>query len=91
MNTDTNTTKPRYIILTAAARMPGNCLGRYRRVAVVELVPGFGETPKMISPRAKGVARIVAVWEKQNVGRTERCAYGRSLAAAAELCARLNG
>jgi hypothetical protein len=45
----------RYIIMTASAKMPSSCKGTYRRVAVVELEPGFTGVPKMISARARGV------------------------------------
>lgn len=80
----------RHIILTASAKMPRNCWGIYRRVAVLELEPGFTGTPKMISERAKGVRSIVRSWERLNVGRTERCAYEVALAEAEELCQALN-
>ena len=80
----------RYIVMTAAARMPASCKGRYARVAVVELEPGFTGSPKMISERARGVRRIVETWEKCHVGKTERCAYERALAEAFALAEDLN-
>ncbi len=86
----TTTAASRYIVQTAAACMPGCCKGTYRRVAVLELEPGFEGTPKMISSRARGVRRVVATWERQNVGSTERCAYARALAAAEEMADDLN-
>jgi len=85
--TKTNTTK--YIVMTATASMPASCWGRYRRVAVVELEAGFDEMPKMISPRARGISRIVRIWESLNVGLTKRCAYRVALAEAEGLAAKL--
>ena len=69
--------------------MPSSCRGVYRRVAVLEVEQGL-EYVSMISPRARGCARIVETWEKLNVGSTPRCAYERALAAARALAADLN-
>lgn len=77
-------------MLTAAAPMPRSCWGRYRRIAVVELCDGFAGRPKMISPRARGVVRIVQTWERLHVGITERGAYQRALVEARALAERLN-
>lgn len=79
-----------YIVMTAAAAMPSSCWGTYRRVAVVELDLEACEKynikePKMISEHARGIKRIIAVWEKCNVGKTARCAYQRALAEAQAL------
>ena len=79
----------RYIIMTASAQMPNSCRGIYRRVAVVELTPGFTKTPKMISERAIGIKRIVETWERLNVGKTHRCAYQVALMEADELIQQL--
>jgi len=76
-----------YIVMDRAAKMPGNCWGQYRRVAVVEVEAGV--KPKMISERARGVVRVVQTWEKQHVGTTERCAFRRALIEARELAAEL--
>src|SRR5271155_1024935 len=70
-----------YIVQTAAAQMPSSCKGRYRRVAVLEVLEGV-ERASMISERARDVIRVVATWEKLNVGTTPRSAYGRALAEA---------
>lgn len=78
-----------YIVMTAAAAMPATCWGKYRRVAVVEVEQGAA-WPAMISERARGVVRIVATWERRNVGTTERCAYARALTEAQELADKLN-
>ena len=83
------TTSTRYIVMDAAAAMPGSCKGRYRRVAVIEIEAGFAGEPKMISERARGVARIVATWERLSDGRTERCAFSRALAEAETMAATL--
>lgn len=90
MNADTAAPAPKFIVMQAAACMPGNCWGRYRRVAVVEVTDGFKGRPAMISARARGVARVVALWDKQSVGKTARCAFQRALAEAVALCDRLN-
>lgn len=55
----------------------------YRNVAVLEVEPGAA--PKMISERARGVVRIIAHYGPQNVGKTKRCAYERTLAKAKNL------
>lgn len=85
MATQTDT---HFIVMDSAARMPGTCWGRYRRVAVVEAVKGT--SPKMISERAIGVVKVVETWEKLNVGTTERCAFERAMAVAREMAAELN-
>ena len=74
----------RFVIQTAAAKMPISCWGKYRRVAVLEISSEI-ESAKMISERAKGVVRVVQTWEKLNVGKTKACAYQRALAEARAL------
>jgi hypothetical protein len=80
--------------MTAAAKMPNSCWGRYRRVAVVELSPDFDGRPAFIGDRARGVARIVATWERCHAGRyaetTGRTAYARAYRAALAMAATLN-
>lgn len=88
--TTSATSAPKFVVMQANACMPGNCWGRYKRVAVVEIADGFKGKPKMISSRARGVARVVALWDKRNVGKTDRCAFRQALAAAEALAARLN-
>jgi len=83
-------TSVKHIVMTAAAPMPASCWGRYKRVAVVELEAGFDAMPKMISPRARGINRVVRTWESLNVGSTDRCAYRVALAEAAEMADQLN-
>ncbi len=75
----------RYIIMTASAKMPMSCWGRYARVAVVETDLPEGQSPKMISKRARGLIRIVETWERLNVGTTEKCAFQRARTEAQEL------
>ena len=77
-----------YIVKHSTARMPGSCKGRYRHVAVMEVDPGT--VPSMISPRARGVRRIVQTWDRCNVGLTDRCAFRRALAEAGRLADQLN-
>lgn len=79
-----------FIVKTAADRVPGGW-GTYRRVAVLEVEPGVtADDVAMISPRAKGVIRVVETWNRLNVGKTDRCAYRRALAAAHALAEDLN-
>jgi hypothetical protein len=79
-----------FIVMTASAKMPADCWGKYGRVAVVELEPGFTGSPKMISTHARGVKRIVTTWEKQFIGSSDRCAFERSCRQAQELADELN-
>lgn len=82
-------TVPHYVVMTAAAKMPGSCkFGRYGKVAVVE-TDGY-HTPKQIHPRHAAVRSIVAVWDRLNIGHTERCAYRRALAEAEAMAMRFN-
>lgn len=89
MSTSTST---EFVVLTASAKMPSSCWGNYGRVAVLEVERGT--TPKMISPRARGVVRVVETWERlhsgKRAGRGGRCAFSRALLEAEELAARLN-
>lgn len=78
-----------FIVQTAAAAMPGSCWGVYRRVAVLEVERGISRVSS-ISAHARGCVRVVATWERLNVGHTERCAYRRALAEAERLAATLN-
>jgi hypothetical protein len=82
---DTTTT---FVVLDKAAKMPGTCWGIYRRVAVLEVTQGA--IPAMISRRARGVVRVVATWERCNVGKTDRCAFSKARAEARALAAQLN-
>jgi hypothetical protein len=77
-----------YIVRTASAKMPASCKGCYRKVAVIEVEDGV--VPKMISERARGVLRIVEMWDALNVGKTDRCAYKLALLAANHMAERLN-
>lgn len=85
-------TQPRFIVLTASTTPAVNCWGKYQRVALVELDGTLpeGARPKMISERARGIARIHRTWENLNVGSTARCAFRRALSEAQELCSVLN-
>jgi len=83
----------RYIVMNSRTRMPPSCWGCYRRVAVVELDDDAlraGETPRMISTRARGVRRIIQTWEKLHVGSTERSAFRRALREARAMAQALN-
>lgn len=80
-----------YLVMTSSAQVKGKArmYGRYRNVAVVEVMTNF-DRPKMISERARGVVRIVRHWGSCSVGTTKRCQYEVALAEANELCAQLN-
>ena len=82
-------TSTHFIVQTAAAQMPGTCKWPYRRVAVLEVPLGV-ERASMISDRARNVVRVVATWEKCNVGRMMRSAYKLALDEATALAAELN-
>jgi hypothetical protein len=84
-----------HIVMEASAQVPSSWKWQrpMRKVAVVELTDEYaasGERPKMISDRAKGVAKIVEVWDRLNVGKTDKCAYRVTLKEAQELAMRLN-
>ena len=86
---DTENRRTKFVVKSSAARMPPNCWGTYRRVAVLELDTGAPE-PRMISGRARGVVAVVRTWERCSVGSTARCAYQVAMKEAAELAAALN-
>jgi hypothetical protein len=77
-----------YIVKTSAARMPSSVKARYSHVAVMDVEPDTW--PSMISPRARGVRRIVQTWARCHVGQTDRCAFKRAVAEADRLAAQLN-
>ena len=85
---DSNT--PRYIVMSASAKMPGTCWGHYGRIAVIERDLGYEGRIAMISNRARGVKKVVETWENLNIGKTDRCAYSRALRKAEEYAKRLN-
>jgi len=76
-------------VMTATAQMPSSCWGRYGKVAVVELETPDSE-PKMISERARGIKRIVALWDRCFWGKTERCEFNKALREAEKMAAELN-
>ena len=86
------TTKKQYAVLTATAHVPSTCWGRYGKVAVAEIdpaeVPADGRI-KMISNRARGVVRIIQIWDRLYHGSTDRCAYRRACREAYALIAHL--
>lgn len=86
----------KYIVMESAAQVRGKMreFGVYRRIAVVEVNDVYAlvdARPKMISPRAKGVVRIVQEWSPMHKGKTERSEYYVALKAAEEMAAELNG
>lgn len=71
----------KFIYMEACPALSGKArqFGRdYRKMAVVELEPGFDGYPKMISERSRGVRRIVAC-TVEHVGKTSRSAGVRTM------------
>jgi hypothetical protein len=85
----TTATATRFVVLTAVAKMPNSCWGIYKRVGVLEIEASVDERRLSIDARRRGVVRVVATWEKCNVGHTARCAYQKALVEARELAASL--
>lgn len=81
-----------FIIKTSRDRVPGLRYGiaDYYRIGVLEMEEGT-TVAKMISPRARGVVRVVETWDALYRGKTDRCAYARAMKEAQSLCDRLNG
>ena len=79
-----------YIAKTATAQMPNSCWGRYGKVGVIEVEDGV-EDVAMISDRARGVIRVVEVWDRQFWGKSNRCAFAIACREAEGLAANLNG
>jgi hypothetical protein len=82
------------IVVTKSAAMPSSCKGHYRKVAVVD-VPYWlawqkDFQPREISERCKEVLRVIRNYGPQSVGKTERCAYQRTIKAATELAHEYN-
>lgn len=78
-----------YIVRESSCSMPSSCKGRYVRVAVLEVQDDV-TVVSMISARARGVIRVVRIWDKLSVGKTSRCAAERARAEAQALADRLN-
>ena len=73
-----------YHLVTSRACMPPSCRGDYRRVAILRVDRHEHVTDwAPLTIREQRGVEIVQTWEKCNVGKTERCAYKRALAAAA--------
>ena len=78
-----------FIVQTATAHMPPSVKHLYRRVAILEVDEGV-EHVSMISARARGCHRVVALWDRLHVGATGQSAYRRTVAMADIVCAALN-
>ena len=72
-----------FIVKTATLHMPHH----YGKVAICEVEKGVN--PKMISPRAKGMVRIVEAWGPLQM-KGERSAFALALDEARRTCAVLN-
>lgn len=75
-----------YVVVASATKAPQGARSPYKRVAVLEVVPGT--VPKRIAV-GRGVRQIVRTWERLHVG-GERSAYARARADAEALAAELN-
>lgn len=78
-----------FVVVDKKACMPMSCWGanRYRKIAVVETDGTC--YPAMISERARGVLRVVQVWDRVHDGKTDRSAAARARREAAALAAEL--
>lgn len=79
---------PLYVVLTAQAKMPTSCMGRYGRVAVIK-TDGVN-MPKHINPRHNTVKGIVQIWDRLFWGTSNKCAFARAVTAAKALAEDLN-
>jgi len=83
---------PKFIYMESCPALKGKARQfgrRYRKLAIVELEPGFEGIPKMISERAIGVRRVVEC-SVEHVGRTPRSAGVRTMARYRAMVAALN-
>lgn len=78
----------KFIVLDRCAKMPTSVWHPYRKVAVIE-TDGTG-VPSYISTRHRAVIRIVKLWDRLCVGKTDRCAYRQALIQAKALANELN-
>jgi hypothetical protein len=63
-----------FIIKESCAQMPGSCKygsGEYIKIGLMQMEQGV--KPSMISDRAKGCIKVLAVWDRVHDGTTERC------------------
>lgn len=66
------------IIVTKTACMPSsNKFGRYGKIGVMEVKKG--STPKMISNRAKGVIKVIEIFDRLHIGKTSKGAFQRKI------------
>ena len=77
MNASNTTTE--FVVKSSSAKQPSSRKWQHprNRVAVMEVVPGT--MPKMISPRAVGVIRVIRVWEDLYTGPSDHCQYARAM------------
>ena len=82
--------KTEFVVRDSSAHQPSSRKWKHprRRVAVLEVEPGA--VPAMISERARGVIRIVRVWEDLYTGPSQHCQYARAMSAAREMAERLS-
>ena len=78
-----------YIVMHRSTKMPTSVKAPYRKVAVVEISAEMTQEPSMISERARGVKRIVQVWDRLHA-KGRNTAFRRALAEAEELARSLD-
>ena len=77
-----------WIVMTASAHMPSSCKGKYRKIALVDVIePDY--RPGRIDARDKKITQVIQ-WGNHNVGKTDRCAYAVALKKAEAHAAELN-
>ncbi len=81
-------TETEFIVMDSSAKMPSSCWGRYRRVALVEVIKG--QRPARLGSSNKSIVKIHELWDKLHEGKTEACAYNKALREAREMCAAEN-
>lgn len=89
MKNETRTATDTHFIVQTASTQCAAKFGNYRKVAILEVTEGLIEV-SMISAHAKGCVRVVAMWDRLNVGTTDACAYQMQLAEAVKVTADLN-
>lgn len=82
----------KYVVKASCFHQPSSRKWKHprMRVAVLEVEDG-APPPKMISTHARGVVRVVRVWEDLYAGTSGRDQYSRAWKAACEMAERLGG
>lgn len=65
------------IVIEPACMPSSNKFGRYGKVGLVEVIPG--SNPRTISNRASGVIKVLKVFDRLHVGKTNAGAFQRKI------------